>query len=127
MNPAVWQTVLAAIAVFGSGMGVGWLRTRAQRARDIAEAEKLHAEAEQLRADAERVRAEAGERHENSAVALATAYGKLIDQLEQRIKNLEDENSAQRKLITELRDRITGMEGELRALRTVATPARRTE
>jgi len=47
----------------------------------------------------------------NSAVALAGAYAKLIDQLEHRIKMLEVENTELRSRVLDLEERMNGRKG----------------
>lgn len=89
MKLEFWQAAVAVVvAVFGGGGAAALLRVGSRNQLD----------------------------HANSAVVLATAYGKLIDQLETRIDALEGENKL-------LRDRVASLEGEVTALGKVAEAA----
>lgn len=81
MRIETWQAFLAlVVAVLGGGGLASIFRVKALNERDYS----------------------------NSAVALAEAYGRLIDQLEHRIKSLELENKELRVRIVHLEERLDG-------------------
>lgn len=81
MRLEAWQGLLALLAAGLGGGGIaGLFRVRSLNRKDDA----------------------------NSAVLLAGAYAKLIDQLEHRIKSLELENSELRVRVLHLEERLDG-------------------